>query len=68
VAVQVDSIAWIRPDMVEIIARNLGGLELTRTAGALADEWHPGLGETAVMRAQLLASPPPIVPPSQLPK
>jgi hypothetical protein len=54
--------------MVEIIARNLGGLEVTRMAGAMADEWHPGLGETAVMRSQLLASPPPIVPPSQLPK
>jgi dihydroorotate dehydrogenase (NAD+) catalytic subunit len=67
-AVQVDSLIWIRPDMVEIIARNLGGLELTRAAGALADEWRPGLGETAAMRAQLLASPPPIIPPSQLPK
>lgn len=67
VAVQVDSVAWMRPEMVEIIARNLGGLELTRAAGALADEWRPGLGETAVMRAQLLASPPPIVPPGKLP-
>ena len=46
-AVQVDSVAWVRPEMVEIIARNLGGLELTRVAGALADEWRPGLGETA---------------------
>ncbi len=68
VAIQVDSVAWVRPDMVEIITRNLGGLELTRKAGAMADEWHPGLGETAVMRTQLLASPPPIIPPSQLPK
>jgi dihydroorotate dehydrogenase (NAD+) catalytic subunit len=57
-AVQVDAITWIRPEMTEIIARNLGGLELTRVAGALADEWKPGLGETAAMRAQLLASPP----------
>ncbi len=67
IAVQVDSVAWVRPEMVEIIARNLGGLELTRAAGALADEWRPGLGETAVMRAQLLASPPPVLPPDQLP-
>ncbi len=68
VAVQVDSIAWVRPQMVEVIARNLGGLELTRTAGALADEWHPGIGETAVMRAQLLPSPRPIIPPTELPE
>ncbi len=68
VAVQVDSVAWVRPDMVEVIARNLGGLELTRKAGAMADEWHPGIGETAAMRAQLLASPPPIIPPSKLPE
>jgi dihydroorotate dehydrogenase (NAD+) catalytic subunit len=68
VAVQVDSVAWVRPEMVEIIARNLGGLELTRKAGAMADEWHPGLGETAALRAQLIASPRPIVPPSQLPE
>ncbi|HVO43310.1 MAG TPA: HisA/HisF-related TIM barrel protein [Aggregatilineales bacterium] len=68
VAVQVDSVAWVRPEMVEIIARNLGGLELTRAAGALPDEWHPGLGETAAMRAQLLASPPPLKPPDNLPR
>jgi dihydroorotate dehydrogenase (NAD+) catalytic subunit len=67
VAVEIDSVAWVRPEMVEIIARNLSGLELTRQAGAMADEWRPGLGETAAMRAQLLASPPPIIPPSQLP-
>jgi dihydroorotate dehydrogenase (NAD+) catalytic subunit len=68
VAIQVDSVAWVRPEMVEIISRNLGGLELTRQAGAMADEWRPGLGETAVMRAQLLASPPPIIPPGNLPE
>ncbi|MEP7286781.1 MAG: HisA/HisF-related TIM barrel protein [Chloroflexota bacterium] len=68
VAVMVDSVAWIRPDMVEIIARNLGGLELTRAIGAMEDEWRPGIGETAVMRAQLLASPPPVVPPPHLPE
>ncbi len=58
-AVQVDSITWVRPDMIEIIARNLGGLELTRAAGSLADEWKPGMGETAAMRAQLIVSPRP---------
>jgi dihydroorotate dehydrogenase (NAD+) catalytic subunit len=68
VAVQVDSVAWVRPDMVEVIARNLGGLELTRAAGALADEWQPGMGETAATRAQLLPSPRPIIPPSELPE
>jgi dihydroorotate dehydrogenase (NAD+) catalytic subunit len=67
-AIQVDSVAWVRPEMVEIIARNLGGLELTRAAGALADEWRPGLGETAVLRAHLLPSPPPVPPPDNLPK
>jgi dihydroorotate dehydrogenase (NAD+) catalytic subunit len=67
VAVQVDAIAWVRPEMVEIIARNVGGLELTRAAGALADEWRPGLGETAAGRAQLLPSPPPVLPPDKLP-
>ena len=67
VAVQVDSVAWVRPEMIEIISRNLGGLEVTRAAGALADEWRPGMGETAAMRAQLLASPPPIAPPDNLP-
>jgi dihydroorotate dehydrogenase (NAD+) catalytic subunit len=67
IAIQVDSVTWVRPQMVETIARNLGGLELTRAAGALADEWHPGIGETAVLRAQLLPSPRPIVPPTDLP-
>lgn len=67
-AIQLDSVTWVRPDMTEIIARNLGGLELTRVAGALADEWKPGLGETAVLRSQLLASPPPIAPPTDLPR
>jgi dihydroorotate dehydrogenase (NAD+) catalytic subunit len=68
-AVQLDAITWIRPAMTDIIARNLGGLEMTRVAGALADEWHPGLGETAAMRSQLIASPAPRAPepPSNLP-
>ncbi len=69
-AVQVDSITWVQPEMTEIIARSLGGLELTRAAGAFSDEWRPGIGETAALRAQLLASPPPTFPdlPSHLPR
>ena len=46
VAVQVDSVIWTQPRMLEVIARNLGGLELTRAVGALGDEWEPGLGHT----------------------
>lgn len=45
-AVQVDSATWVTPKLLEVIARDLGGLVLTRQAGALGDEWHPGLGET----------------------
>lgn len=45
-AVQVDSVTWIDPKMLEWIARDLGGLVLTRQAGALGDEWHPGIGIT----------------------
>ena len=58
-AVQLDSVVWIRPDLVEIIARNLGGIEMTRMAGALADEWQPGLSATAALRIPPIASPPP---------
>ncbi len=46
VAVQVDTATWVQPRLLEVIARNLGGLELTRVAGALPDEWQPGMGET----------------------
>ncbi len=45
-AVQVDTVTWVQPKLLEYIARDLGGLVLTRAAGALADEWHPGFGET----------------------
>lgn len=45
-AVQVDSVTWVQPKMLEYIARDLGGLVLTRPTGALADEWFPGMGET----------------------
>ena len=45
-AVQVDSVTWIEPKMLEIIARDLGGWIVTRESGALPDEWHPGMGDT----------------------
>ncbi|MBI5667750.1 MAG: dihydroorotate dehydrogenase [Chloroflexi bacterium] len=45
-AVQVDSVTWVDPKLLEWIARDLGGLVLTRQAGALGDEWHPGIGIT----------------------
>jgi dihydroorotate dehydrogenase (NAD+) catalytic subunit len=47
-AVQVDSLTWIQPKMLEAIARDLGGLVLTQPHGAFADEWHPAMGETEV--------------------
>lgn len=49
-AVQIDTLTWIQPSMVEVIARNLGGLELTRASGAFSDEWQPGLGKTQAMQ------------------
>lgn len=62
-AVQLDSVVWVRPEMVAAIANVLSGAELTRMAGALADEWRP-LGETAERRTPLIvAPPPPFVPP-----
>ncbi len=51
-AVQIDTLTWVQPSMVEVIARNLGGLELTRAMGAMADEWQPGLGKTQAMKNQ----------------
>lgn len=47
-AVQVDSATWVEPQLLETIARDLGGLVLTQPAGALADEWHEGIGQTEV--------------------
>jgi hypothetical protein len=44
--------------MIEVIARNLGGLELTRTAGALADEWEPGIGHTTMIERDKRLNPP----------
>jgi dihydroorotate dehydrogenase (NAD+) catalytic subunit len=45
-AVQVDTVTWVQPKMLEYIARDLGTGIVTRRSGALADEWHPGMGDT----------------------
>ncbi len=52
VAVQVDSVLWLEPKLLEIIARDLGGLVITRAAGAFPDEWFPGMGETTRQRGK----------------
>lgn len=46
VAVQVDSVTWIKPQLVERIARDLGGNLVTRRADAFPDEWHEDMGDT----------------------
>lgn len=46
VAVQLDSVTWIKPQIVERIARDLGGSLVTRKADAFPDEWHPDMGDT----------------------
>lgn len=46
VAVQVDSVAWIQPNLLERIARDLGGNLVTRASDAFPDEWHPDMGDT----------------------
>jgi dihydroorotate dehydrogenase (NAD+) catalytic subunit len=45
-AVQVDSLTWVNPEMLEIIARDLGSMTVTRPAGAFPDEWYMGMGDT----------------------
>lgn len=66
-AVQVDTVTWIDPKMLEWIARDLGGLVLTRQAGALGDEWFPGIGVTE-KKAREAAQPPPDAPAPKQPK
>ncbi len=55
-AVQLDSVIWVRPQGAEIIARDLGGFQLTRAADAYPDEWFPGIGET--FRKEAVPPPP----------
>ncbi|MBC8171494.1 MAG: nitronate monooxygenase, partial [Anaerolineae bacterium] len=45
-AVQIDSVTWVQPGMLEYIARDLGGMTVTRETGAFPDEWFPGMGDT----------------------
>ncbi|MBC8100927.1 MAG: tRNA-dihydrouridine synthase [Armatimonadetes bacterium] len=45
-AVQVDSATWVQPTLLEFIARDLGGMTVTRPSGAFPDEWFPGMGDT----------------------
>lgn len=51
-AVQVDSVTWIQPKTLEVIARDLGGLVITRRAGAMGDEWFTGMGDTDRKKAE----------------
>lgn len=46
VAVQVDSVTWVQPRMLERIARDLAGNLVTRVSGAFPDEWNPDMGQT----------------------
>lgn len=66
-AVQIDTLLWTQPSEVEIIARNIGGEEVTRAIGALADEWEPGLGKTQMMKRNTPIPPPEPPPLPQLP-
>jgi dihydroorotate dehydrogenase (NAD+) catalytic subunit len=45
-AVQVDSVTWIKPTMIERIARDLSGKLVTSASGAFSDEWNPDMGDT----------------------
>lgn len=46
VAVQIDAVTWVQPNLLERIARDLGGSLKTRMMDALPDEWHPDMGDT----------------------
>lgn len=46
VAVQVDSVTWVNPRMLEVIARDLGGMVVTRASDALPDEWYEGMSDS----------------------
>lgn len=63
-AVQIDTLVWVKPSEVEVIARNVGGEELTRAAGALPDEWQPGMGKTQAIQRPKSQQPKPSRPPA----
>lgn len=45
-AVQVDSVTWIQPNLLENIARDLGGNLVTQPIDTIPDEWHANMGDT----------------------
>jgi dihydroorotate dehydrogenase (NAD+) catalytic subunit len=51
-AVQVDAVIWIKPRMLERIARDLSGKLVTKATDAFADEWHPDMGDTELQERQ----------------
>jgi dihydroorotate dehydrogenase len=55
-AVQVDSVTWIQPQLLETIARDLGGWVTTRPTNAFPDEWFPGMGDTEREKRKRAAS------------
>lgn len=46
VAVQLDSVIWVQPRILERIARDLGGWLVTKQVDAFPDEWHIDMGDT----------------------
>jgi dihydroorotate dehydrogenase (NAD+) catalytic subunit len=58
VAVQLDSLLWIQPKLVERIARDVTGGLVTRPYDALADEWHPDMGDTEALLQEESDEPP----------
>ncbi len=51
-AVQVDSVTWTNPRQLEFIARDLGGMTVTRPTDSFPDEWFPGMGDTELEQRQ----------------
>ena len=50
VAVQVDTVTWVQPRMLERISRDLAGWITTRDKDALPDEWNPDMGDTEAIQ------------------
>lgn len=51
-AVQVDAVIWLNPRQLEFIARDLGGMTVTRPTDSFPDEWFPGMGDTELEQRQ----------------
>lgn len=56
-AIQIDSVIWSKPKMLERIARDLSGKLITRKSDSYADEWHPDMGDTEFAAKMLGAAP-----------